>query len=58
MLTDVLKVLRTKAVHEMKLPAIQTVRQPYLLANAETTGPIGGKKYCFSILWNLKSQFI
>lgn len=39
-LTDVLNVLSTKATHDMILPAIQTALHPYLLANADTTGPI------------------
>lgn len=39
-LTDVLNVLRTNALAEIILPAMQTERQPYLLANADTTGPI------------------
>lgn len=39
MLTDVLNVLSTNAAHDIKLPAMQTARQPYLLASADTTGP-------------------
>ena len=39
MVTLVLNVLRTKAVQESKLPAMQTALHPYLLASADTTGP-------------------
>lgn len=39
-LTDVLNVLSTKATQDMILPAIQTALHPYLLVNADTTGPI------------------
>lgn len=38
-LTDELNVLRTKATQDMTLPAMQTALHPYLLANADTTGP-------------------
>lgn len=37
---DVLNVLRTNAMHAIKLPAIQTALHPYLFASAETTGPL------------------
>lgn len=46
-LTDVLNVLSTKATHDMILPAIQTARHPYLLANADTTGPNENKMNFF-----------
>lgn len=40
---DELNVLSTNAAHDITLPAIQTARQPYLLASADTTGPVGKK---------------
>lgn len=47
-----LKVLSTKAAQDIKLPAIQTARHPYLLANAETIGPMtmNVKKKCNLII--------
>lgn len=39
MLTDVLNVLSTNAAADIILPAMQTARQPYLFASADTTGP-------------------
>lgn len=43
-LTDVLNVLSTKATQDIILPAIQTALHPYLLANADTTGPGSNQK--------------
>lgn len=43
MLMLVLNVLSTNATQEMILPAMHTARQPYLLANADTIGPVGRK---------------
>lgn len=37
--TDLLKVLSTKAELAIKLPAIQTALQPYLFVSADTIGP-------------------
>lgn len=37
---DVLKYERTKALQLITLPRIATNRKPYLLANADTNGPV------------------
>lgn len=57
---ELLNVLSTNAAHDIRLPAIQTARQPYLLANADTTGPancfqtkeMGRNSMIFFLLWN------
>lgn len=36
---DELNILSTNAAHDITLPPMQTARQPYLLASADTTGP-------------------
>lgn len=39
-MTDVLNVLSTNAAHAIIPPAMQTFRHPYLLAKADTIGPV------------------
>lgn len=47
-LTLGLKVLNANAALDIILPAIHTARHPYLLANADTTGPGIEKKLLIS----------
>lgn len=51
--TDVLNVLKTNAADDIKLPAIQTARQPYLFASADTTGPVNVYTQFDVIIWFL-----
>lgn len=57
---DVLKYERTKALQLITLPRIATNRKPYLLANADTNGPVNMivKKKKDKLFYQREKEFI
>jgi len=51
------KVQRTNAVDVIRLPVIQTGRQPYLLTNAPTNGATEQIEICLEILPGIFTKF-